>query len=111
MIDKVADIHFGTPPPPPLSGLGFSPSVHVDRLLVWLPSLDFGSCDLGATLSLRAVNPFKTLFYQRSFLFFEPQYMEAVLVGGGGSRTPSECCRGTFEQGTEPPPTHPGVYS
>lgn len=58
MIDKVAEIPFGTPPPPhPLSGLGFSPSVHVDRLLVWLPSLDLTSCDVAATFSLRAVNP------------------------------------------------------
>lgn len=57
MIDKVAEIHFGRLPPPPLSGLGFSPSVHVDRLLVWLPSLDPTNCDVAATFSLRAVNP------------------------------------------------------
>lgn len=56
MIDKVADSLWNTAPTP-LSGLGFSPSVHVDRLRVWLPSLDFGSCDVAATFSLRAVNP------------------------------------------------------
>lgn len=34
--------------------------------------------------------------------------MVGVLVAGGGDRTPSQPCRGTLGQGTEPPNAHIG---
>lgn len=34
------------------------------------------------------------------------QYLQGVLVAGGGARTPLECHRGTLEQGAESAKAH-----